>query len=274
MPERGRDEVRRPEVLRLERVVLVEVDDRAAEPVLDRRRRLADDRAHDAGSRGHLERGEEIRERGRHAQLPEDLPVAGRVRVHELDRARIRGVEPAQRVDGHGEKREIRGDDRHAHPVVGRPARDFEAPEADDDHGRDGEQGNRLRGDDVRHEATAEHAELREQDAEAEPEVAPIANPTAASFAVKSAASPEHVDQPRPLRRRGLQELADDRVQVGDRRVVDDERPRPAGGHPEPAIALPQPPRHTRTTGSMTMRKTVRRDMAHCSTTFTIAPCR
>ena len=36
-PEHGRDDVRRPERRRVERVVLVEVEDRAAEPVLDRR---------------------------------------------------------------------------------------------------------------------------------------------------------------------------------------------------------------------------------------------
>src|SRR6266545_2196751 len=53
--EAGGDHVRRPDVLRLQHVVLVEVDDRAAEPVGDRRRRLADDRADDARGRGDLE---------------------------------------------------------------------------------------------------------------------------------------------------------------------------------------------------------------------------
>ena len=45
--QRG-DEVRRPEARRRADVVLVEVEDRAAEAVLDRRRQLADDRADDA----------------------------------------------------------------------------------------------------------------------------------------------------------------------------------------------------------------------------------
>jgi hypothetical protein len=47
-PEQRGDQVRRPEVLGIERVVLVEVDDEAAEALLDRRWRLADDRADDA----------------------------------------------------------------------------------------------------------------------------------------------------------------------------------------------------------------------------------
>src|ERR671920_2401418 len=76
-PKRGRDHVRRPETGRLRRVVLAVVDDLAAEPVLDRRRQLADDRADDARSRRDLERREDVRQRGRHAQLPEDAPLAG-----------------------------------------------------------------------------------------------------------------------------------------------------------------------------------------------------
>src|SRR5262249_56661652 len=67
-PERGRDEVRRPEPARLRRVVLAEVDDLGAEAVGDRGRQLADQRADDARRGRDLERGEDVRQRGGEAQ--------------------------------------------------------------------------------------------------------------------------------------------------------------------------------------------------------------
>ena len=70
---------------RLDGVVLAVVDDLPSEPVLDRRRQLADDRADDARCRRHLQRGEDVRHRGRYAKLPEDAPIAGSVRVHQLE---------------------------------------------------------------------------------------------------------------------------------------------------------------------------------------------
>src|SRR5262249_54105026 len=76
-PEHRGDHVRRPELLRLDRVVLVEVDDRAAEPALDRGRGLRDDRADDRERRCDPKGGEEERHRVRDADLPEDRPPAG-----------------------------------------------------------------------------------------------------------------------------------------------------------------------------------------------------
>jgi hypothetical protein len=54
----------------------------------------------------------------------------------------------------------------------------------------------------------------------------------------------EHGDETRAdaARRRAAPERGDDVAQVRHRRVVDDERPRPALAHPEPAIPLPEPP--------------------------------
>src|SRR5918994_2193342 len=75
-PEQRRDQVRRPQDRRRGRVVLVEVADRAAETVLDRRRELTDDRADDARCRRDLEGGEQEGQRGGKPQLPEDLERA------------------------------------------------------------------------------------------------------------------------------------------------------------------------------------------------------
>ena len=62
-PERGGDDVRRPQRGRVERVVLVEVDDRASEAVLDRGWELADDRTDDARGRRDLQRREDVGQR-------------------------------------------------------------------------------------------------------------------------------------------------------------------------------------------------------------------
>ena len=40
---------------------------------------------------------------------------AARVRAHQLDRARVGRLEPAQRVDRHREEGQVGGDDRDAH---------------------------------------------------------------------------------------------------------------------------------------------------------------
>src|SRR5215831_6244843 len=97
--EERRDDVRRPEVLRLEAVVLREVEDRAAEAPGDGRGRLADDRADDARRGRDLERREEIGEGGREAELPQHGPRPGCVRAHELDRAMVGGLQAAERGD-------------------------------------------------------------------------------------------------------------------------------------------------------------------------------
>src|SRR6476469_7198645 len=60
VPERdGRRVSRRPQILRLDRVVLREIEDRASETAGDRRRRLPDDGADDARRRGYAQRREE-----------------------------------------------------------------------------------------------------------------------------------------------------------------------------------------------------------------------
>src|SRR5262249_59840909 len=45
-------------------------------------------------------------------------------------------------------------------------------------------------------------------------------------------------------RPRARPERLEDAVQVRHRRLVDDERPGPRLAHPEPAVALPEPPEH------------------------------
>ena len=72
--QRGGED-RRPELLRAGDVVLVEVDDHAAQARLDAARALADDRADDARGRRDLERREQVGQRRRQPQLPVDLAV-------------------------------------------------------------------------------------------------------------------------------------------------------------------------------------------------------
>ena len=61
-PEDSRYEIRCPKILRVEDVVLVEVEDRASEAALDGRGQLTDDRADDARCRGDSERTEQVRQ--------------------------------------------------------------------------------------------------------------------------------------------------------------------------------------------------------------------
>ena len=85
--ERRRDDVRRPQLLRLDRVVLVEVEDRAAEAALQARRQLADDRADDAGGRCDRRAREQVRER-RAARAASRGPASGSPRRSASARAR------------------------------------------------------------------------------------------------------------------------------------------------------------------------------------------
>ncbi len=52
----------------------------------------------------------------------------------------------------------------------------------------------------------------------------------------------EYGDEQRTLEPRGSEEGMDDVVQVGHRRVVHDERPRPVFVDPQAAVALPETP--------------------------------
>src|SRR4051812_21110827 len=81
--ECGGDQVRRPQSTRLRRVVLAEVDDLGAEPVWDRRRELADQRADDACSRADLQSRKDVGQRRGKAELPENAPITGRITSHQ-----------------------------------------------------------------------------------------------------------------------------------------------------------------------------------------------
>ena len=116
MPSSAQATIVAHEIRGLGRVVLVEVHDRVAEPALERRGSLADDRADHARGRRDLQRREDVGQRGGHAKPPEDLPAARRVRAHQLERARIRRVQSAERVDRDGEEREVRRDHRDRDP--------------------------------------------------------------------------------------------------------------------------------------------------------------
>ena len=125
-PEQCCDEVRGPQVLGREDVVLVEVEDRAAEPVLDRRGQLADDRADHARRRGDPERGEEVGKRRREPQSPGRSPIRSPRRTASArSRPGSADVQASDRVHGDGEERQVGGDHRHAEPVGRRPAGDL-----------------------------------------------------------------------------------------------------------------------------------------------------
>ena len=168
IPSSGGEEIRRPQTRRLEDVVLVEVEDRAAETVGDRGGLLADDRPDDARRRSDLQRREDVRKRGGNAKLPQNRPPSCRVRVHELERPGIRGQEPTHGVDGDREEREVGRDHGDPHPVGRRPAPDRDAAEAANDDRRQRQDGDGLRRDDVRHDASPKHVELRENHTEHE----------------------------------------------------------------------------------------------------------
>ena len=78
IPRSAAGDDRRPELLGPGDVVLVVVDDHPAEAVGDPARALADDRPDDARGRRDLERREQVRQRRRAAQLPEDVAGATR----------------------------------------------------------------------------------------------------------------------------------------------------------------------------------------------------
>jgi hypothetical protein len=236
-PEQGGDDVRRPELLRLDRVVLAEVDDRAAEAALDRGGRLGDDRPDDRERRGDPEGREQERQGGRHLQLPEDLPAARGVGAHQLDRAGVCRLQPSQPVDGHREEREIRGEHRDGHPV-----RDALRAQADHDHRGDREQRDRLRGDDVRDEAALEEARLRQPHRDREPEERAEQEPDHALLGGEERRVPEDVDQPGAVDLGRLEQGLHDPVQVRHRHVVDRERPGQLELGADRVPALPEPP--------------------------------
>src|SRR6266542_1357262 len=60
-----------------------------------------------AATASDLEGREEVRQRRRDAQLPEDLPAARRVRMHELERTWLRRLQAAERVHRYREERQV-----------------------------------------------------------------------------------------------------------------------------------------------------------------------
>ncbi len=70
--DRGHDDGG-PELRRARDVELVEIEDRAAEPIANARRQLADDRADDARGRRDFERREEIGRGSRQSHLDQDV---------------------------------------------------------------------------------------------------------------------------------------------------------------------------------------------------------
>ncbi len=141
--QQRRDEDRRPQLLGTGDVLLVEVDDRATEAVGDPARALADDRPDDRRGRGDLERREQVRHRGRQADLAIRRPAPGRVRAHQLERPRVGRPKAADHRDRDREERQVGGDDHDRGHV---------RPDGEDDHRREGHDRDRLAGDDVRHE--------------------------------------------------------------------------------------------------------------------------
>ena len=186
-----------------------------------------------------LQRREDVRQRRRHAQLPEDGPAARRVGAHQLERARVGGLQAAQRVDRDGEERQVRGDHRHRAPAL-QAVRQLRV-DPDDDHRRDREDRDRLARDDVRQEAALQRgASGRARRRARSRSTAPSTKPAAASFAVKSALWKSTVISGGWLTCAGCAERLEDRPDVRHRGVVDEERPRPAGQTSRPSGRAPR----------------------------------
>ena len=147
MPSERRHEDRRPQLLGPGDVLLVEVDDRAPQPVLDAAGTLADDRADDARGRRDLERREQVRHRRRQAHLPVDRPSA-RPRTSASARARAGRASAGRAIIAMVTGKNVRYVAMMTTEVRPRTERDHD--DRRERHDRD-----RLAGDDVRHEAPA-----------------------------------------------------------------------------------------------------------------------
>src|SRR6266480_3278211 len=139
-PRPGLAELRNPSVL----------EDLDAERVESAAEVLADDRA-DHGQHGRdFKPGEDERQRRRDAYPPEDLHLSRGVGLHQLERTRIHGRQPSQRVHHHREEAEDR-DDADLRALV-----EWGEPDVRDRGERDDR--NRTRRDCVRHECRAHRA--------------------------------------------------------------------------------------------------------------------
>src|SRR6185437_14094868 len=110
------------------------VDDQRAKPVA-RADPFGHDRSDDAAGRGDLQRGEQERQRGGQADLPEDLGAAGRENPHEIEHRRARGLEALHHIHQRRKEADQRRDDDLR--------RDAVAHQENQDGG-DGDDGDRL----------------------------------------------------------------------------------------------------------------------------------
>ena len=101
------------------------------------------------------------------------------------------------------------------------------------------------------------------------PTTPPRRKPASASLPVNHAALSSDADERRAARGRRLPERRDDVVQVRHRRVVDDERPRPAASSPRATCSPPEPPEGETTHESRARgRATFTRDVDRASHEF------
>ena len=136
----------------MRRVVLAEVDDLGAEPVWDRGRELADQGTDDTCSRTDLQGRKDVWQGRREAELPQNAPVTGRITSHQLECTTVSGVQAADRVDGYREEGQ-KGRDQRDRPPVLQAVRELRV-RPDDNHRRDHEDRDGLRGNDPRQQTS------------------------------------------------------------------------------------------------------------------------
>ena len=181
---------------------------------------------------------EDERQRGGNPQLPEDGPPGGRIAPHQLECARVGGAQTADRVDRDREEREVGGDHRDGAPALQRRGQLRVHP--DDDHRCDGEDRDRLARHDVGQEPARQEPRVHEHDPDRKADDRSEREPCGGFLGGEERLVPEDRDQRRLVDLCRLPEGFQDRPDVRHRRRVDDERPRPAGRRPDPAVELPE----------------------------------
>ena len=160
--DRGREQ-RRPDLHGL--AVIGAGQQPRAQAGLGAGRQLGDDGADEADRDRDLEAGEQERHRGRPAQLPEGLPAAGMVGAHQIELHRLRRGQALHHADRHREEAQIGRDQRLRHEAL-----EADRAQHDDDDGGDGQDRNRLRGDDPGQQTLLQrphvHDQHREHDAD------------------------------------------------------------------------------------------------------------
>ena len=110
-------------------------------------RDLRHDHADNRQRGGQLEGGDDVRHRGREAQLEQGLRPRRGVAVHQFERGRRRRLEATERADGDREERQERGEHAHRRPARPLPAEHVEASAPADDLRGERDQWHRLRHD-------------------------------------------------------------------------------------------------------------------------------